>query len=348
LFGLRGVGKTALLNEFVQRGREARWITVKVEATSSRSLGKAIAQGLYRPLRDLRPVEQRAQEFLRAAVRVFASFQIRFDPSGATTFGFDVEPEVGVADTGELQVDLVDLLTAVGLAARANGMGLLLAVDELQDAPPDDLQALNVALHEIGQDAFPVPVVFIGAGLPSLPAVLADATSYAERLYDYRSIGLLSEPATRQAFTVPAEAQGVHWSGEALWAVVDHSTGYPYFIQMAGHYAWEQRDGQTIEIKAASKGIKLAQREVDEGLYRSRWERSTPAQREFLAAMAQDEGLDSSMNDLVHRLNRRRQSDLSVTRRDLIDAGHIYAPERGFVAFTVPGMDSYIRRRPDL
>ncbi|WP_020076612.1 ATP-binding protein [Cryocola sp. 340MFSha3.1] len=227
LFGLRGVGKTALLNEFVLRARDARWLTVKIEATPDRSLGKAITQALYRPLRDLRTLGDRGQEFLQRAVSVFTSFQIRFDPQGNATFGFDVEPERGVADTGELATDLVDLLAAIGTAARENDVGLLIAIDELQDAPLEDLRALNLALHELGQDPFPVPVVFIGAGLPSLPAVLADATSYAERLYDYRSIGLLDEQAAREAFSVPARAQGVDWQPDALAAVVDHAAGYP-------------------------------------------------------------------------------------------------------------------------
>lgn len=348
LFGLRGVGKTALLNEFVVRARETRWPTAKIEATPNRALGQAVAQALYRPLRDMRSVGERGREALQRAMRVFASFQLRFDPQGNATFGFDIQPERGVADTGQLPTDLVDVLTAVGTASRANGVGLLLAIDELQDAPLEDLQALNLALHELGQDVFPVPVVFVGAGLPSLPAVLADATSYAERLYDYRSIGLLDDVATREAFSVPAEAQGVSWDASALEAVVEHAAGYPYFVQMAGHYAWEGREGSRITTGAAQDGIVKAHREVDEGLYRSRWERSTPAQREFMAAMSLDDGQPSPMASLVTRLNRRRQSDLSPTRRDLIAAGHIFVPERGYVAFTVPGMDDYIKRQPEV
>ncbi|AAT89207.1 conserved hypothetical protein [Leifsonia xyli subsp. xyli str. CTCB07] len=348
LFGLRGVGKTSLLNEFVLRAREQRWLIVKIEATPDRSLGKAIAQALYRPLRDMRTLTERGQDFVQRAMRVFTSFQLRFDPQGNATFGFNIEPERGVADTGELPADLVDVLTAIGTAARENGIALLLAIDELQDAPLEDLRTLNVALHELGQDPFPVPVVFVGAGLPSLPAVLADATSYAERLYDYRFIGLLDEQDTRDAFTVPARAQGVYWNDDALDAVVEHAAGYPYFVQVAGHYSWEGRSGARIPLKAATDGIAKAQREVDEGLYRSRWERSTPAQREFMAAMVVDEGRPSSIADLVVRLGRRRSSDLSVARRDLIAAGHIFAPERGYVAFTVPDMDDYIRRQPEV
>jgi hypothetical protein len=336
-----------LLNEFVERARAVRWLTVKVEATPDKSLGRSLAQALYRPLRDVRTLEDRARGAVDAAKRIFTSFQVRFDPEGNASFGFNVDPERGVADSGDLHTDLVDVLTAVGDAARANGVAVLIAIDELQDAPVEDLRALNLALHELGQAPYPVPVWFVGAGLPSLPAVLADATSYAERLYDYRSVGLLDEAATRTAFVVPAANQGVRWDDDALAAVVDHAAGYPYFVQVAGHYAWEARDGATIDSEASRRAIAQARRELDEGLYRSRWERSTAVQRRFMAAMAVDEGRPSAMADLVARMGRRRQSDLSIPRRDLIKAGHVYVPERGYVAFTVPGMDGFVRRHPD-
>jgi hypothetical protein len=347
LFGLRGVGKTALLNQFVIEARERRWITIKLEATPRHDLAQAIAQALYRPLRDARPISDIARELLARAVRVFAGFQILFDPSGAASFGFNVEPEQGVGDTGNLPSDLTDIFDAIGQAARADGVGVLLALDELQDAPPADLGALNVALHALGQEAFPVPVFFIGAGLPSLPAVLADATSYAERLYDFRSIGLLNDEASRAAFTVPTESQGVSWSADALAAVTGRAQGYPYLIQVCGQYAWEEHDGDTIALTAAQLGLSRAQREVDEGLYRSRWERAAPKQRAYMRAMAVDNQATSLVGELVTRLRRSNQAALSVTRRDLIAAGLIYAPERGQVAFTVPGMAEYINRQPE-
>jgi hypothetical protein len=349
LSGLRGVGKTVLLNEFTRRAKQRDWITVKVEASPGVSLAGALANGLYRPLRDTKAASEKAGNFLKRAIRVFSSFQIKVDPTGATSFGFDVEPERGVADSGVLSVDLLDLLETLGEAARALEIGVLLTVDELQDTPQDDLRALNMALHELGQSASPVPVFFVGAGLPSLPAVLADATSYAERLYDYRTIGLLDDQATREALVLPLKPLGVAWDPAALNLVVKVSKGYPYLVQTCGKHVWDALTDQlSVTTAIAQTGILHAQREVDEGLYRSRWERATPRQRQLLVAMAEDGEGPSSISVLAERVGKKRTSNLSVPRRDLISGGHVYAPERGYLAFTVPGMADFINRESDI
>jgi hypothetical protein len=321
-------------------------VTVKLEASSDRSLAQALTRGLHTELRRLASPGQRARDAIGQALRVFRSFQLKVDPLGNYSFGFDVEPESGTADSGDLERDLADLLTSVGLAARDLDMGCLIAIDELQDAAKGDLRGLNLALHALGQDVWPVPVVVIGAGLPSLPAVLADATSYAERLYDYRTLGLLNDAETRAALEVPAEQRGVHWEAEALALALASSGGYPYFVQACGKHVWDARAGRdSITLDDAQVGVDRARDEVDRGLYQSRWERATPAQRALLRAMAEDGGRPSSIQDLVARTGKSRPSDLSVSRGELIKNGHIYAPDRGFVAFTVPGMSDFIRRR---
>ena len=170
---------------------------------------------------------------------MFKAFSLRVDPAENVSLGIDVEPVQGVADTGRFADDLAALFETLGETARDLEIGALVLVDELQEAVPDELAALNTAAHHIGQGAVPLPVVIVGAGSPSLPAQLSEATSYAERLYDYRPIGLLHDDAARQALTVPAQDKGVVWAPEGLTMAVDTAGGYPYFIQAIGKHVWD-------------------------------------------------------------------------------------------------------------
>ncbi len=347
--GLRGVGKTVLLNEFVRSAQDShRWIAVKAEATADGSLRKSIAQVLFLELRKLTTPGEQVRERVRTLLSVFRSFQLKVDPSGIYMFGFDVDPAPGRADTGDFERDILDLLEEVGATARDLGMGALIAVDELQDAPKPDLNGLNVALHILGQSARPVPLLLIGTGLPSLPSVLSDATSYAERLYDYRTLGLLNEAETTIALTRPTEARGVRWEQSALEVAKESIRGYPYFAQACGKHVWDATVSDVITETDARIGVGLARDEVDRGLYQSRWDRASPSQREMMKAMALDGDWSSAIQDLVVRTGKSRASDLSVARDELIKNGNIYAPDRGYVAFTVPGMSDFITRKyPD-
>ncbi|TPW78443.1 ATP-binding protein [Schumannella sp. 10F1B-5-1] len=344
--GLRGVGKTVLLNEIARQAKSSgRWSVVKIEATPGRGLQQTLVRDLHQVLRSSLSLGDRAREQLGRALRVFRSFQLTVDPRGTYGFGFEVDPEPGFADSGAMEQDLEDLLREIGLAYRNLDHALLIAVDELQDAPKSDLNALNVALHNLGQESQPLPILFVGTGLPSLPAILADATSYAERLFDYRRLDLLDDEETRAALTVPAQRAGVTWRRDALDRAVESIQGYPYFAQACGKHVWDSRtDPDTISLDDAENGVLRARDEVDQGLYRSRWDRATPKQRELLRAMADDDGNPSAIQDLVVRTGKTRTSDLSVSRNELIKNGHIYAPDRGFLAFTVPGMADFIHR----
>jgi hypothetical protein len=345
--GLRGVGKTVLLNEFVRNAHaSSRWITIKLEAVSGASLQKALALAIFAELRKVMSTSDVVREKLKRFASVFRSFQVKVDPTGQYSFGFAVDSADGIADSGEFERDLLDLLSELGMAARDLDMGVLLAIDELQDAPRGDLNGLNVALHNLGQDAWPVPVSFIGTGLPSLPSVLADATSYAERLYDYRTLDLLDAEETIDALTRPTAARDVSWDPDAIALTLEAVGGYPYFVQACGKHVWDVRAvPDEITGEDARIGVARAREEVDRGLYQSRWDRATPAQREMMKAMADDNGAPSAIQDLVIRTGKTRTSDLSVSRRELITNGHIYAPDRGFLAFTVPGMADFIHRR---
>jgi hypothetical protein len=349
LSGLRGVGKTVLLNELVRRARERDWITIKIEASANQPLAAVISREFHLALRRETRAAERAGELVKRAWSALGNFQLQFDPDGSVrvraTLNRPADP--GIADSGDLAIDLQELLRSLAEIAGALQVGVLLAIDELQEAPVEDLGALNIALHDLGQEATPPPIVFIGTGLPSLPAVLADATSYAERLYDFRSIGLLDPEATAFALTSPAGHLDVVWDERALNRVVQTTGGYPYFVQACGKHVWDSRVGEVISESDAVLGIARARDEVDQGLYRSRLDRVTPVQRSFLRAMAADRDRPSSTSELVERMGKKRPADLSVPRRELIRAGHIYVPDRGYVAFTVPGMADYLDRHPD-
>lgn len=342
LNGLRGVGKTVLLGELMHQVSQDHWIAAKVEASPGTPLPVALSAALLRAMRAA--TGRHPEPRLRRLLGVFKAFSLRFDPtSGSLSVGVDVEPVTGVADTGRFDQDLAALFTELGTTSRDLGIGTLVLVDELQEASPAELTAVNTAVHQLGQEEVPLPVVLVAAGLPSLPAQLADATSYAERLYDYRPIGLLDEAGSASALTAPAAEQGVTWEDDALAAALAVAGGYPYFLQAVGKHVWDAARREQISLDDVEVGAQFARREVDEGLYRSRWERATAAQRQLLRAVATvGDGDAAAVSDLVEPTGKRRVNDLSVARTELIRKGLLYAPERGMLAFTVPGMHSFV------
>ena len=218
-----------------------------------------------------------------------------------------------------------------------------LAVDELQEASRVDLAAVNMALHAIGQGMAPVPLYFVGAGLPTLPAVLADASSYAERMYRFYKLDLLDDEETTKAYVLPTDEVGLSWDDDALQEAVAVAAGYPYFIQQCGFSICEQVEQGAITLSEVVDGIGLARAELDGGLYRSRWDRATPAGKEMLRAMSVDGDALSKMTALAERMGREVNA-LYPLRDRLITDGLIYSPERGYVAFTVPGMAGFVER----
>ncbi len=343
--GLRGVGKTVLLNELLSQVSSRGWISAKVEAGASLSLSLALSQSLVRGLRTA--TGRYPEPRLRRLLGIFKAFSVKVDPSGNVSLGIDVQPISGVADSGRLTDDLAALFEALGETARDLGTGVIVLIDELQEATPEDMAALNTAVHLTGQAEVPLPIAVVGAGLPSLPAQLAEATSYAERLYEFRPIGLLDDVAAREALTVPARDRGVDWSDDGLAAATTTARGYPYFIQAIGKQVWDVAGRSPITLADVELGLAEARREVDDGLYRSRWERATAAQRDLLRVLATLGGDGPApVGDIARSLGKRRTSDISVAREEVIAKGLAYAPERGLLAFTVPGMHDFILRQP--
>lgn len=343
LNGLRGVGKTVLLNQLLQQATSRDWIAAKVEVTPSTTLPVALSTALVRAMRTAtgrHPIPR-----LQRLLGVFKAFSLRVDPTGAVSLGAEVSEVRGMADSGRFAEDLAVLFEVLGETSRELGTGTLILIDELQEASAEELTAINTAVHQIGQGEVPLPMFFVGAGLPSLPAQLAEATSYAERLYDYRTIGLLDPAAASAALTGPTRQRDVDWRPDALTAALEIAAGYPYFLQSIGKHVWDATVRSPISIDDVEVGGAFARREVDEGLYRSRWERATPAQRQMIRVIAEvGQGDVAAIADVADRMGKR-VTDLSVARRDLIKKGLLYAPERGVLAFTVPGMHEFIARQ---
>jgi hypothetical protein len=341
LTGLRGVGKTVLLNEFRARAEAKGWLVAKVEARSDATLRPLVAQALNQGLRAALG-RGRGKELLKRALSIFKSFSLRASPDGSFALGIDVEPATGRADTGDLEVDLTELLIDLGDAAASLQAGTVIFVDEMQDLAGGDLAAVAGACHETGQRNLPVAVV--GAGLPSLPAALTEAKSYAERLFAYRSIGTLDRESAVAALVRPAAALDVAWSKGALELVLERTQGFPYFVQAFGREIWDYAAGSPISAADAEVGIRAARRELDIGFFGSRWERATAGQRLYLRAVAEGGDGAASTADVARRMGRR-PSDVSVARDQLIRKGLLYAPDRGTIAFTVPGMAGFVRRQ---
>lgn len=344
--GLRGVGKTVLLGELAGRALERGWLVVQVEAehTQPEHFSAALAVELANAARRQRSWLARSTRKVRDALGSITSFQASVGADGIS-LGFERLP--GRADSGNLQFDLVDLAETIGAAAQEDAIGVVLFVDEMQELTTEQMSAICRSCHRAGQLALPWFVV--GAGLPNLPTRLAEAESYAERLFDYRTIDRLGDDDAVVALTEPARAQGVAWDDDAIQFVLDESGGYPYFVQQFGKTVWDAAAGpSTIGLDDATIGVAEGQKQLDLGFYAARWERATKAEREFLRAMALDDGGPSKIGDLTERLGKASSRSLGPARASLIAKGIVYSPEHGTIAYTVPGMADYVRRRDDV
>ena len=340
--GLRGVGKTVLLNEFRRRAEDHHWIVAKIEAGGDRPLATMAAQSLNQALRSASGRFGGRERFTRA-LEVFRAFSLKVSPDGALALGLDVDAARGRADTGELETDLTELATDLSHAGTELGLGVLVLIDEMQDLADHELAAVAAASHETGQ--LDLPFIVIGAGLPNLPVALTEAKSYAERLYEYLAVGPLGPDDAAEALVVPAAAHEVTWDADALDLVCEASAGYPYFLQVYGNVVWNYASHNPITAADAEVGVLAARQELDIGFYGSRWERATPAQQAYLRALAEGGDAPGTTAVVASRL-KRRPSDVSVARDQLIKKGLLYAPDRGHVAFTVPGMADFVTRQP--
>lgn len=343
--GLRGVGKTVLLGELAGRAIERGWLVAQVEAehTQPDRFPAALALELANAARLKKHWLQRATDTVKEALGSITSFQASVGAEGIT---LGIERIPGRADSGSIQFDLVDLAETVGTAAREEGIGVVVVIDEMQELTSEQMSAVCRSCHRAGQSGLPWFVV--GGGLPNLPTRLAEAESYAERLFDYRSVDRLADADAIVALEDPAAIHDVAWEADAEQFVLDESRGYPYFLQQFGKSVWDAAAGpDTITLEDATIGIAEGQQQLDVGFYSSRWERATRAERELLAAMAPDDGRPSRIADVTRRLGKADSRSLGPARANLINKGIVYAPEHGMIAYTVPGMADYVRRRTE-
>ena len=348
LTGLRGVGKTVLLNALRSQAIGRLWGTGKVEARPDQSLRRPLAGALHMAVRELTPRHRdptRVDEFLG----VLKAFALRSAPEGARLRdrwqpGIDVPASSGRADTGDIEVDLVELLVDAAGVARDVGVGIAVFVDEMQDVPEPDVSALCAACHELSQQG--LPLVVVGAGLPHLPAVLSASKSYSERLFRYLRIDRLDRSAADQALVAPAADEGVAFDREALDALYAATDGYPYFVQAYGKVTWDNAPSSPVTRGDVLVASPEAEAELAVGFFGSRYERATPAERDYLRAIAAlSEAGDGAVPtaDVANHLGRK-PSSLSPARDSLIKKGLVYSAERGTIAFTVPHFGEYLRK----
>ena len=348
LTGLRGVGKTVLLGELRSMAVRAGWGAGKIEARPEADLRRPLSAALHRAIRDLavrHPEPDRVDEVLG----ILKAFALRSSPEGAKLRdrwqpGIDVAVRSGRADSGDIEIDLVELFTEVATLGADLESGIAILIDEMQDLPADDISALCAACHELSQSR--APLVVVGAGLPHLPVALAASKSYAERLFRYVVVDRLPREMADRALLVPAGTEDVDYTAEALDELYLLTDGYPYFVQAYGKVTWDAAVGSPIRLTDVQEAAPEAEGELAVGFFGARYERATPAERDYMRTMA-DLGADPTAPpvttaEVARALGRKPQS-LSPAREGLIKKGLVYSAERGAVAFTVPHFGKFLR-----
>jgi hypothetical protein len=346
LTGLRGVGKTVLLNSFRSMALQRLWGTGKIEARPDQSIRRPIAGALHMAVRELAP-RHRAPDRIEHFLGVLKSFAARDPKALKGTFiphlGIDVPTVRGRADSGDLEIDLTELLADAASVATDLGAGIAVFVDEMQDIPARDISALCAAMHELSQTGG--PLIVVGAGLPHLPSVLSASKSYSERLFRYVPIDRLDRAAADQALLVPARREGADFETAALDALFEAADGYPYFVQAYGKVTWDVATASPVTAADVKVAGPQAEGELAVGFFGSRYERATPAEREYMRAMAML-GDDPVQTSSVADELGRKPSSVSPARDALIKKGLIYSSERGLIAFTVPHFGQFLRAQP--
>ena len=342
LVGLRGVGKTVLLNRIYNEAEAAGFAAVMIEAPERKSLPALLAPALRQVVLKM-DVMAKGGDLAKRAMHAIGGFvqaaKLKYQD---IEFGLDLGIETGVADTGDLDLDLIDLLRSVGEVAKERKTAVVLFVDELQYVEEGQLAALISALHRCAQ--LQLPVTLIGAGLPQLVGQMGEAKSYAERLFEYTPIGALNDAQAKIALTEPAARSQVQFEAAALDEILKQTKGYPYFLQEWGKHSWNCAPHSPItaqDVSACANAQALA--ELDQGFFRVRLDRLTPAERRYVRAMAQLGSGPHRSGDIADMLGKEVRT-VAPVRSKLIEKGMIYSPAHGDTAFTVPLFDEYLKR----
>jgi DNA-binding MarR family transcriptional regulator len=339
MYGLRGVGKTALLRHLKKIADENGWYTPLVESLPEKSLREKLVDSFDEVIRQITK-EKVGLKAIRA-LKTLLNFRASVGILGMVSFGIDFKDESGAyVESGILENDLTTLLETV--IDHTDKKGIMLFIDEAHELTLEELRSLAYIAHNSPLKGMKFNLVI--AGLPTLPAQLSDARSYSERLFEFWEIGKLDNEYAKRALVEPALTEGATWEESALSAVVSDTKGYPYFLQEYGANAWNSASDNTILLSDVENTIEISTRQLDLGFYRSRWDRTTPSEKKYLRAMAQDGGNVSKVSEIANRLGVKQQS-LSINRQELIRKGIIYSPEHGEVAFSVPLMFEFIHRQ---
>ncbi len=346
LVGLRGVGKTVLLTRISQESEARGFVVVNIEAPEKRSLPALLIPPMRAALLKLDRIAASgdlAKRSLRALGGFVGAMKIKYQD---IEFGVDLGDEPGIADSGDLEHDLSDLLMEVGRAAKEKRTALIFFIDELQYVEEEQFASLITALHKCAQHQ--LPIALIGAGLPQLVGQAGRAKSYAERLFEYPEIGPLKENEARKALVAPAKQRDVEFEEGALAEILVRTKAYPYFLQEWGKHSWQCAQGSPITRQDAVLATDLAIAELDASFFRVRFDRLTPSEKRYLRAMAELGPGPHRSGDIAHLLNKG-VTNVAPTRSSLIKKGMIYSPSHGDNSFTVPLFDGYMKRvMPDL
>jgi hypothetical protein len=340
--GLRGVGKTVLLNEFRARADGSNWAVVELEVSKhdDDAFRAVIARETRRALFAIAP-SARWRDRARRAAGVLKSFTLNLSEMGGIAAGLNVDALEGLGDSGMLESDLSDVFLALAEAAQDHETGVVFLFDEMQFLSPKQLEALIASLHRIVQRS--LPITMVGAGLPQLPELAGEAKSYAERLFKFPAIGTLSCPEAATALTEPAEEKSVHYDDEAVRFVFSYTEGYPYFLQEFGKAVWDLAEGPTITVADAEAALAVVEDKLDSSFFRVRLDRTTDLERAYLRAMAQLGSGPQPAGDVAALLERTSQQ-CGPTRARLIEKGLLYTPSYGNAAFSVPQFDRFLKR----
>ena len=341
LTGLRGVGKTVLLNEVERMAQADGYSTILLEAHGGKPLAELLATQLRRLLFDLDRMAGAGNK-VRRGISVLKSFLGAISIKlGDVDIGLDIEPEKGTADSGDLEVDLPTLLTAVGEAAQERNTCVVILIDDLQYFSPAELSALIMAMHKMQQRQ--LPLVLVGAGLPILPGLAGESKSYAERLFSFPTVGPLPEADAIKALQEPMQAAGVAFDAAALQEIFRNTGGYPYFLQEWGYQAWNHAERSPVTLDVVQECSATVSRRLDENFFRVRFDRLTPREKQFLRAMAELGPGPLRTGDIADKLQAKINL-LGPVRASLIKKGMVYSPSHGDMAFTVPLFDAFMRR----
>lgn len=341
LTGLRGVGKTVLLNEMERMAERAGFDTIPLEAQEGAPLGHLLAPAIRRLLFDLDRAAATSRKVRRglAVLRSFlGALQLTYE---GVTIGLDVDPERGAADSGDLAVDLPYLLVAVGEAAADRGRSVAILIDEIQYFNSNELGALIMAMHRLQQRQ--LPLVLLGAGLPILPGLAGESKSYAERLFSFPDVGALSPEDAARALRGPVQKLGVQMEDEAIAEIYRMTMGYPYFLQEWGYQSWNTAESSPITVSTIKAATDTVIDRLDHNFFRVRFDRLTAGQKRFLRAMAELGGGPYRTSDVAETLGVK-VSSLGPQRALLIQKGMIYSPAHGEMAFTVPLFEGFMKR----